>query len=500
MSSTTVVLYDSSGDPVDTIDSPSTLLSAADPTTPGDGLANSFSTPDESGLTLLSISLGLYATDPTDGGSFTIDLIADNGGVPSTTVLATLATVADSTLTSDTDGTLYSFTPPDVTLAPETRYWIALTTSDSASVAWTYSTADGGTGVGSEFFATGTDAVSANNADGASIMVVDAAAACYAAGTCIATPAGGMPIESLSPGDLVRTLSGVARPVIWVGRRAVDCARHPRPDMVCPVRIRANALADGVPARDLLVSPEHSLLINGLLIPARALVNGANVVREQVEHITWWHVELASHDVILAEGMPAETYVDTGNRAAFENAGTCVQLHPDFGRAMHAAQACAPFADTGPAVDRARARLHARACAQGFVAVDGPWWIAADGARLAAESDGIWTVPAGTQEVLLGCAPWRPMDIEAGSTDSRELGLCVGAIALDGATLALDDPRLGGFHAPERDGAVMWRWTDGAGILPAELWPADAPTHLRIDVTVPPRAWRAPEMMAASAA
>ena len=499
MGSANVVLFDSSGDAVDTVDPPSLLGSSGDPTTPGDSLANSFSTSAQSGFTLLSISLGLFASDPGDGNSFTIDLIADNGGVPSTTVLATLATVADTTLTASNSGQVYSFFTPSYTLAANTRYWIALTTSNNSSVAWTYSTADAGTGVAGEFFSSAANAVTANSADGASIMTVDAAAACYAAGTRIATPTGEMPIEQLAPGGRVRTLSGAAREIIWLGWRSIDCARHPEPHMVWPVRIRANALAEGVPARDLLVSPEHSLLIDGVLMPARVLVNGANVVQDRVDRITWWHIELASHDVILAENTPAETYADTGNRAAFENAGPCVQLHPDFGRAMHEAQACAPFADTGASVARARARLHANACAQGFAVIDGTWRVEADAAILAPEHDGTWLVPAGTREVRLCCAPWRPVDLEAGSTDTRALGLCIGAIELAGTPLSLDDPRLAGFHHPERDGAVIWRWTDGVGVLPAELWPAGTATHLRFDVTVAPRAWRAPGAMAPAA-
>lgn len=499
MSSATIVLFDSSGDAVDLVDPPSALSSSGDPTMPGASLANSFSTGAQSDQTLLSISLGLFAADPSDGASFTIDLIADNGGVPSNTVLQALATVADSTLASSMGGQLIAFSTPSYTLTANTRYWIALTTGNASSVDWTYSAANAGTGVAGEFFSAGPDAVTANGTDGASIMVVDAAA-CYASGTRIATPTGEVPIELLASGDQVRTLSGAAREIIWVGHRFIDCTRHPEPHMVWPVRIRTNALAEGVPTRDLLVSPEHSLLIDGVLMPARALVNGANVVQERVDSITWWHIELASHDVILAEGTPAETYVDTGNRAAFENAGPCVQLHPHFGRVLHEAQACAPFADTGASVERARARLHASAHAQGFAAVDGSWWVEADGATLAAGEDGSWLVPEGTREVRLSCAPWRPADLEAGNTDTRALGLCIGTIELAGVPLPLDDARLGGFHTPERDGAVMWRWTDGAGVLPAELWPAGAQTRLRVDVTVLPRAWRAPDEMATCAA
>ena len=87
------------------------------------------------------------------------------------------------------------------------------------------------------------------------------------------------------------------------------------------MRIAAHAFAPGLPHRVLHLSPDHALWLDGVLIPAHLLVNGASVARQAVDDITYWHIELARHDIILAEGLPAETYLDTGNRRAFDAEG-----------------------------------------------------------------------------------------------------------------------------------------------------------------------------------
>jgi hypothetical protein len=111
------------------------------------------------------------------------------------------------------------------------------------------------------------------------------------------------------------------RRVRWVGRRPVDCARHPVPATVWPVRIAAGALGSGRPLRDLWLSPDHALYFGGALIPARHLVNGKTIRQEPRNGVEYWHVELAQHDVLYADGVPAESYLDTGNRGAFADAG-----------------------------------------------------------------------------------------------------------------------------------------------------------------------------------
>ena len=104
--------------------------------------------------------------------------------------------------------------------------------------------------------------------------------ACFAAGVRIATAGGEIPVETLRAGDRVRSMFGGSMPVIWVGRRHLDCRRHRRPEEVWPVRIAAHAFAPGQPHHDVLVSPDHAVLAGGVLIPVRALINGTTVVQD----------------------------------------------------------------------------------------------------------------------------------------------------------------------------------------------------------------------------
>ncbi len=115
----------------------------------------------------------------------------------------------------------------------------------------------------------------------------------------------------------MRLAGGGAAALAWLGFRELDCARHPRPREVWPVRIRRNAFGPGLPKRTLWLSPDHAVLVDGHLIPIRYLVNGATIATEPRDGVRYWHVELPAHDVILAEGLPAESYLDTGNRDAF---------------------------------------------------------------------------------------------------------------------------------------------------------------------------------------
>jgi hypothetical protein len=131
-------------------------------------------------------------------------------------------------------------------------------------------------------------------------------------------------VEDLGVGDHVVTLEDGAeelRAVTWIGNRRLDVAAHPRPEMVAPVRIRAGAFGEALPQRDLLLSPEHALLVGGVLIQAGALVNGTSITREATmpARFTYHHIELATHALLLAEGTPAESFIDNEDRGHFDN-------------------------------------------------------------------------------------------------------------------------------------------------------------------------------------
>ena len=190
---------------------------------------------------------------------------------------------------------------------------------------------------------------------------------CFAAGTLILTERGDVPVEHLAVGDLLPTEDGAVEPITWVGSRHVDCRRHPRPAEVLPVRISAHAFGPNAPSRDLYLSPDHALYAEGVLIPVKHLINGDTIRQIDAARVTYVHVELPRHAVILAEGLPCESYLDTGDRSGFANADGPVTLHPAFGAercdislVMEAA-GYAPLRVTGPEVDKVRARLAARA-------------------------------------------------------------------------------------------------------------------------------------------
>jgi hypothetical protein len=153
---------------------------------------------------------------------------------------------------------------------------------------------------------------------------------CFMAGTLIQTPDGGRAIETLQTGDLVSTMDGRAMPVRWIGRQTVSRI-FGDPMRVLPIRIKQGALGENLPRRDLLVSADHALLIDDVLVQAGALVDGAAIARERdVPPIyTYFHVEVDDHSLILAEGVPAETFVDNIDRLAFDNWHEYEALYPN---------------------------------------------------------------------------------------------------------------------------------------------------------------------------
>ena len=188
--------------------------------------------------------------------------------------------------------------------------------------------------------------------------------ACFLEGTRIMTRAGEVAVERLRAGDLVLAVGpGGARfaPVRWIGHRRIDLARHPRPDQARPIRIRAGALGPATPVRDLFLSPEHALFLDGALVPAALLVDGDAIAPDPVvRRIRYYHVELDAHAVLLAEGAAAESYREDGNRMDFDNGGIVVALHPAFAPGAIGAKPCAPLVTHGGRLEAIRARLAAR--------------------------------------------------------------------------------------------------------------------------------------------
>jgi hypothetical protein len=194
--------------------------------------------------------------------------------------------------------------------------------------------------------------------------------ACYCPGTLIQTEHGEVPIERLAIGDNVLTASGVARPIKWIGRRSY-AGRFLRGNRdILPICIRAGALDDAVPKRDLWVSPHHAIYLDGILIEAKDLRNGVSIVQAQsVATVDYFHIELETHDLLIAEGALAESFVDDDSRGMFHNAHEYAALYPDA--AVEPPRYYAPRLEEGYQVDDARRRIALRA---GLLRVaDGAW-------------------------------------------------------------------------------------------------------------------------------
>jgi T5SS/PEP-CTERM-associated repeat protein len=186
--------------------------------------------------------------------------------------------------------------------------------------------------------------------------LVDQVAPCFAAGTRIATPRGEVAVEELRVGDLLRTVLGEGpAPIIWIGQREADCTRHAQPRKVWPVRVAAGAFGPGRPHADLFLSPDHAVYVGEVLIPVRHLINGSTIAQVPMERVTYFHIELPEHDVLLAEGMPAESYLDMRDGSNYANRAGPVRLYPDYAARMWEAFGCARLIVTGPELEGARA-------------------------------------------------------------------------------------------------------------------------------------------------
>jgi hypothetical protein len=330
---------------------------------------------------------------------------------------------------------------------------------------------------------------------------VTAGIVCYARGTHILTPDGETPIEALCVGDAVLVQDGQttrAEPIRWLGHRRLDLTRHPEPWLAAPIRIRRDALGPGRPRRDLLVSPPHGILFGDALVPASLLVNHMTILREATARaVEYFHIELDRHAILLAEGVAAESYLDTGNRSFFDNGGPVVTAHPDFPLTpaldRWAEAACARLLVAPDAVRPIWQEIDSRARALGHVpptrvtSADPDLHlrigdrrrdpIAVEGPRLT------FLLPAGTGSVRLVSRHAIPAEIMPFQADARRLGVAVRRLVLRGPVhrtdLPPDHPALSaGWHAPERDGRILWRWTTGDAQL--DLPPQAHPTLLEV--------------------
>ena len=184
-----------------------------------------------------------------------------------------------------------------------------------------------GTTVTTDFQLTASDGYSTTKNFTTSVTATDPP--CFCRGTLILTERGERPVEELAIGDHLVTSSKAVSPIRWIGRTKVT-ARLVDPLRSWPVRIRANALAEGVPSRDMLLSPDHAVFLDGILIHAGALVNDTSIVHETVvpDVFEYYHIELDDHALILANNVRSETFIDNADRLGFENWKEHEALYP----------------------------------------------------------------------------------------------------------------------------------------------------------------------------
>lgn len=313
---------------------------------------------------------------------------------------------------------------------------------------------------------------------------------CLAAGTLVRTPSGEVPAEEIwGCTEIVTLRDGVetVEPIKWVGQRHVDLKRHARPEQAAPVRIRAGAIAEGQPARDLFVSPEHAIFVGGALIQARALMNGGSIVQERgTDEVTYYHIELESHGVFFANGLAVESYLDNGDRSFFESDDGPVMLHPTLTPRTEfdvrkTAEAYAPFLTDPAMVEPIWRQLAKRSAEMGYsrpdlvTTADSDLHIVADGHVVHPTADGdgrfVFVLPAGVASASLVSRFAIPTDSAPYADDARRLGVAVSSISIrsQGNTVVIpaDFPvNAAGWHDAERLGSSLWRWTDGAAELP----------------------------------
>jgi hypothetical protein len=295
---------------------------------------------------------------------------------------------------------------------------------------------------------------------------------CFCKGALIRTPSGDVRVEKLAAGDTVVTWGGTHRPITWIGAGRVLATRGRR-NAATPVIVRRGALADNVPNADLRVTKGHSLFIDGVLIPVEFLVNHRSIQwDDRAQEVSVYHVELATHDVLIANGAAAESYRDDGNRWLFQNTNN--------GWGAEAQVPCAPVLTGGAILDQVWRRLLDRSGPRpGLILTDDPdLHLVVDGRRMdAVRVDGanyMFRHPPGEpfRDVRIVSRAAAPDELGL-ARDPRVLGIAVRSVTvMAGARYrmieAADDRLSEGFHGYEPE--LDFRWTDGSALLPADLF------------------------------
>ncbi|WP_309681547.1 Hint domain-containing protein [Asaia bogorensis] len=317
--------------------------------------------------------------------------------------------------------------------------------------------------------------VSAPGAAGAASIAYVGPAPCFLADTMIATPDGARPVQDLVAGDLIVTLEGghrVARPIMrMVSQQQIVSPTLPDDLAGYAVCVARNALADNQPCKDMYLTSEHCLHLDGGLVPVRMLVNGQSVRydRERLEY-TYYHIDMGEHYIILADGVEVESYLPNLDELRISGADSL-----NYARVL--VTPAAPLRVEQDFVEPLHRRIAARAGIKAVAAkprkASNLRVMTADGRvhqpMSTAQGVAHFKLPAGTQHVTLISETMRPCDLYGAFVDDRRaLGTLIGAVSLRDAqgeialTTHLEGGALAGWHDAF---AAGYRWTNGYAAL-----------------------------------
>lgn len=310
-------------------------------------------------------------------------------------------------------------------------------------------------------------------------------AACFCVGSLIRTSNGNVAVEDIQIGDqiMVYNCEDTTRQVIWVGYSQCTVDPHLADDEAgYPIRILKNAIARGIPYKNMLITAEHCLFFDGRFVPARMLVNGRSIFYDKdIKSYDYYHIETEQHSVIMADGVLTESYLDTGNRRAFKQLGTTVSItharqltwdnaaapldvsrsfvEPIFSMINANADQVEHRLETKPLLRTSRPDLHLITSAGSII-----YPVREKGDRV------IFMIPANVMSVRICSNASRPSDIIGPFVDDRRyFGVQIGEILLFESSYMrkieahFSETDLDGWHNLAGQEA---RWTSGNALLP----------------------------------
>lgn len=318
----------------------------------------------------------------------------------------------------------------------------------------------------------------------------DGVLVCFLSGSMIRTSKGDVAVEDIQIGDKLvafdwKNNKHIVRSVIWIGKaRAIVRPELSDDEAGWPVRIIKDAIAEGIPYKDMLITAEHSLFFQDKFVPARMLVNGCSIFYDRsIQSYDYFHIETENHSVIWADGMMTESYLDTGNRKTFAQEGSVVRLFPKGSEKTWHEDAAATLCVERDFVEPLFTTLADRAAAKGLASQaevlevtphSDIHLVVAQGqiirpARQMKDSV-VFMLPADVTAVRIVTHTSSPSEtIGPFVDDRRQLGVLIGQVTLfDGktnhaVTTHLDQEHLLGWDVQE---SVPCRWTNGDAILP----------------------------------